>query len=213
MVLGGLFAGSRSPHLLVWAKIAALLCTGMSQALAQSRDASCATVLSAITRLREQSWVHVLGRVTQGAHPEGYTRMESILLGRHQQVRVLDGTRFTSMISPDHHEERDRITGAADLLPDSPCLRVELDLTRPSPLIEYTYSTIVARTEAYFTIGISPISGLPVRVHVNGPQLSYRRSLSRPGKPPQVMLGATGLRYTEILEYSYSVRPADLGGR
>ena len=213
MVLGGLFAGSRRPHLLLCANIAALLFTGMSQAQAQTRDASCSSVLSAITRLREQSWVHVLGRVTQGTHPEGYTRMESILLGGHQQVRVLDGARFTSMISPANHEERDRITGAADLLPDSSCVRVELDPTRPSPLVEYTYSTIVARTVAYFTMAISPISGLPVRVHVNGPQLSYRRSLSRPGKPPQVMLGATGLRYTEILEYSYSGRPADLGGR
>jgi hypothetical protein len=45
--------------------------------------------------------------------------------------------------------------------------------------------------------------GLPERVQVNGPQLAYGRSLSPPGNPPQVVLKPKGLRYTELLEYTY----------
>ncbi len=105
-------------------------------------------------------------------------------------------------------DELDRVTGASELAPDSECVRLlpadtKQTGTELSAAIEYTYSTKVARAEAYFHIWISPSSGLPVRVLVNGPQLAYGRSLSRPGKPPQVTLRTNGYRYTELLEYKY----------
>jgi hypothetical protein len=106
-------------------------------------------------------------------------------------------------------DELDQVTGAANLIPDSDCTRVQPAtskplITKPATNTEYTFSTKVARAEAHMRISISTSTGLPERVHVNGPQLVYGRSLSRPGKPPQVVLRTNGLRYTELLEYAYA---------
>jgi hypothetical protein len=92
MKLGGLFACRHRKLFLVSAQFIALMIAGITLPRAQPSDSSCSAVMNAIARLRQQSWVHVRGQVTQGVHPEGYTRMESILLGGHQQVRILDGT-------------------------------------------------------------------------------------------------------------------------
>ncbi len=181
---------------------------GISDSKAQADDASCIAVIDAINQLRKQPWVVVRGQVTQGVHPDGYTAMTSLLLAGRKQIRILDGKRFSSNRVMSNQDELDRVTGATELTPDSDCVPVlAADSVRADTgslgLVEYTYSTKVARAEAHFRIGISPGSGLPIRVLVNGPQLAYGRSLSRPGKPPQVTLRTNGLRYTELLEYSY----------
>jgi hypothetical protein len=194
-----------------WAPIrmkVALLCVifaaGVSNAQAQRTEASCGAVLQSLALLRKQLWVQVRGQVLQGVHPEGYKEMTSSLQSGKRQIRVLDGTRFSSNHLISNQEELDQVTAAADLTPDSECIRVEPDDTKREAHIEFTYSTKVARAEAYFRISISPSSGLPVKVRVNGPQLVYGRSLSRPGKPPQVVLKTNGLRYTEVLDYTYN---------
>jgi hypothetical protein len=192
--------------------LAAFIC-GNADPKAQTPDASCNAVIDSISQLRKQPWVLLRGQVIQGVHPEGYTAMISLLLDGRRQLRVLDGRRFSSNLMISDQAERDRVTGATDLTPDSNCVRaLPVDTTAAvtlradielSSAIEYTYSTKVARSEAYFRTWISPSSGLPLRVLVNGPQLAYGRSLSRPGKPPQVVLRTNGLRYTELFEYEY----------
>jgi hypothetical protein len=181
----------------------ALFWAGVSNTMAQSTDASCAPVLQSIAQLRKQLGVQVRGRVLNGAHPEGYKEMTSTLIDGKRQVRVLDGTRFSSNRLISDKDELDQVTGASNLIPDSECVRIEPLDDKPKAQLEYTYSTKVARAEAHFRISISTITGLPERVQVNGPQLAYGRSLSRPGKPPQVVLKTNGLRYTELLEYVY----------
>jgi hypothetical protein len=171
---------------------------------AQPIDPSCVDVAKAINRLREQPWVLVNGTVTQGAHPEHYTSMVSALLGRRQQIRILDGERFSSSVEGFEKDTLDNIIGASELHPDTPCENVKLSSTSSnSRLVEYTYSTKVTRADAHLHIWISRSSGLPVKVQINGPQLLYRRSLSRPSKPPQVMLWPNGLRYIETKEYVF----------
>jgi hypothetical protein len=205
--------------------LAAFIC-GITSPKAQTTDASCEAVIDSISQLRKQPWVLLRGQVTQGVHPEGYTAMISLLLDGRRQLRVLDGRRFSSNQMIFDQAELDRVTGATELTPDSNCVRImPVDTTaadtlradiEPSSAIEYTYSTKVARSDAYFRIWISPSSGLPLRVLVNGPQLSYGRSLSRPGKPPQVVLKTNGLRYMELFEYEYGeglVRAAERLGK
>jgi hypothetical protein len=170
---------------------------------AQTRDASCNAVVNAIAELRRQPWVLLRGQVTQGVHSDGYTEMTSMLLDGKYQVRILDGVRFATNDKISNQEDLDRVTGAADLLPDSDCTRATKIDAEPSELSEYSYKVLVARSEANFRLWISKTSGLPIRLIVEGPQLSYGRSLSRPGKPPQAILKPNGLRYTEILEYGY----------
>jgi hypothetical protein len=174
------------------------------QIAAQPIDPSCAEVAKAIDRLREQSWVLVSGTVTQGVHPELYTSMTSALLGRRQQIRILDGEQFGSNVEGFDKGTLDNIIGASELHPDTPCDRIKLNSTsEKNNLVEYTYSTKVTRADAHFHIWISRSSGLPVKVQIDGPQLLYRRSLSRPSKPPQVMLWPNGLRYFETREYVF----------
>jgi hypothetical protein len=210
--------------------LAAFIC-GITSPKAQTTDASCEAVIDSISQLRKQPWVLLRGQVTQGVHPEGYTAMISLLLDGRRQLRVLDGRRFSSNKMIFDQAELDQVTGAMELTPDSSCVRIlpvdppaadtlRADTLRadiePSSAIEYTYSTKVARSEAYFRIWISPSLGLPLRVLVNGPQLAYGRSLSRPGKPPQAVLKTNGLRYTEIFEYEYGeglVRAAERLGK
>jgi hypothetical protein len=171
---------------------------------AQPIDPSCADVAKAIDRLREQSWVLVSGTVTQGVHPEFYSSMTSGLLGSRQQIRILDGERFSSRINGLDKDTLDNVIGASELHPDTPCEKVKLNSTSlTNDLVEYTYSTKVTRADAHFHIWISRSSGLPVKVQIDGPQLLYRRSLSRPSKPPQVMLWPNGLRYDETREYIF----------
>jgi hypothetical protein len=170
---------------------------------AQTRDASCNAVVNAIAELRKQPWVLLRGQVTHGTHPDGYKSMTSILLDGKHQVRVLDGVRFATNETNTNQDELDRVTGAAELLPDTDCTRSTKVVAESSELLEYSYKVLVARSEANYRMSLSKISGLPIRVVVEGPQLSYGRSLSRPGKPPQAVLKSNGLRYTEILEYSY----------
>jgi hypothetical protein len=170
---------------------------------AQIRDASCNAVVDAIAELRKQPWVLLRGTVTNGTHPDGYKVMTSMLLNGKHQVRVLDGVRFATNEKITSQDDLDRVTGAADLLPDTDCIRSTKIDSEPSELSEYSYKVLVARSEANYRMSISRISGLPIRVVVEGPQLSYGRSLSRPGKPPQAVLKPNGLRYTEILEYGY----------
>jgi hypothetical protein len=177
------------------------------QVAAQSIDPSCIEVAKAIDRLREQPWVLVNGKVAQGVHPELYTSMTSALLGRRQQIRILDGERFSSNVESYDKSTLDNIIGASELHPDTPCENVKLSSTSSnSSLVEYTYSTKVTRADAHFHIWISRSSGLPIKVQVDGPQLLYRRSLSRPSKPPQVMLWPNGLRYFETREYVFGER-------
>jgi hypothetical protein len=173
------------------------------QAHGQPFDASCGEVISAIQRLRAQPWVLMRATVTKGTHPEFYTSMASILLDRRSQILVLDGERFSSRIEGSDKEALDRVTGAKELHPDSPCLRVEMDKEATSPFVEYSYSVKSIRADAHLRVSISTSSGLPVKVQIDGPQLFYRRSLSRPGKPPQVMLWPNGFRYYEIREYVF----------
>jgi hypothetical protein len=171
---------------------------------AQPIDPSCADVAKAIDRLREQSWVLVSGTVTQGVHPEFYSSITSALLGGRQQIRILDGERFSSSVEGYDRSTLDNIIGASELHPDTPCESVKLSSTfSNSKHLEYTYSTKVTRADAHFRIWISHSSGLPVKVQIDGPQLLYRRSLSRPSKPPQVMLWPNGLHYDETREYIF----------
>jgi hypothetical protein len=172
-------------------------------ASAQTRDASCNLVVNAIAELRKQHWVLLRGQVTHGTHPDGYKVMTSMLIDGKQQARILDGVRFATNEKITSQDDLDRVTGAAELLPDTDCVRSTKIDFEPSELSEYTYKVLVARSEANYRISISKITGLPIRVVVEGPQLSYGRSLSRPGKPPQAVLKPNGLRYTEILEYGY----------
>jgi hypothetical protein len=177
------------------------------QVAAQPIDPSCAEVARAIDRLREQPWVLVSGTVTQGVHPEFYTSMTSTLMGRRQQIRILDGERFSSNVEGYDKSTLDNIVGASELHPDTPCDQIKPNSTsQNSDLVEYTYNTKVTRADAHFHIWISRSSGLPVKVQIDGPQLLYRRSLSRPSKPPQVMLWPNGLRYFETREYVFGER-------
>jgi hypothetical protein len=173
-------------------------------AAAQPIDPSCVAVAKAIDRLRGQQWVLVKGIVTKGVHPDVYTSMASALLGGRQQIRLLDGERFSSGVEGFDKDTLDNIIGASELHPDTPCEWVQLKSTSlTTDLVEYTYSTKVTRADAHFRIWISPSSGLPVKVQIDGPQLLYRRSLSRPSKPPQVTLWPNGLRYFETREYVF----------
>jgi hypothetical protein len=176
---------------------------GASNAKAQDTDTSCSAVLQSIAQLKKQLWVQVRGQVLQGVHPEGYKEMTSTLIDGKRQARVLDGARFSTNRLISNQEELDQVTSASNLIPDSECVHVAPVADPPKAQLEYTYSTKVARAEAHFRISISTITGLPERVQINGPQLVYGRSLSRPGKPPQVVLKTNGLRYTELLEYTY----------
>lgn len=174
------------------------------QVAAQPIDPSCDDVAKAIDRLREQTWVLVNGTVTQGVYPEHYTSMTSALLGRRQQIRILDGERFSGAAEGFDKDTLDNIIGASELHPDTPCEKVKSNSTSlTSDFAEYTYSTKVTRADAHFHIWISRSSGLPVKVQIDGPQLLYRRSLSRPSKPPQVMLWPNGLRYFETRQYVF----------
>ncbi len=174
------------------------------QVAAQPIDPSCADVAKAIDLLRKQPWVLVRGTVNQGVHPELYTSMSSALLGGRQQIRILDGEQFSSNVEGFDKSTLDNIIGASELHPDTPCDQIKLNSTsEKNNLVEYTYSTKVTRADAHFHIWISRSSGLPVRVQIDGPQLLYRRSLSRPSKPPQVMLWPNGLRYYETREYVF----------
>jgi hypothetical protein len=175
----------------------------VSTTVTQSADVSCSAVLHSITQLRKQLWVQVRGQVLEGVHPEGYQEMTSYLLGGKRNLRVLDGARFGSNLVISSPEELDLVIGASELIPDSECFRIDLANPKRSALTEYTYTRKVARAEARLRLWISNNSGLPVQVQVNGPQLAYGQSLSRPGKPPQVTLKSNGLRYTELLEYAY----------
>jgi hypothetical protein len=170
---------------------------------AQTRNASCNEVVNAIAELRKQPWVLLRGQVTHGTHPDGYKLMTSMLLDGKHQVRILDGVRFATNQTISNQDDLDRVTGAAELLPDTECTRSTKVDAESSELLEYSYKLLVARSEANYRLWISKTSSLPIRVVVEGPQISYGRSLSRPGKPPQAVLKANGLRYTEILEYSY----------
>jgi hypothetical protein len=171
---------------------------------AQPIDPSCVEVAKAIDQLRKQAWVLVTGKVTQGIHPELYTSMTSTLIDGRQQIRILDGERFSSSIESNDKSTLDNIIGASELHPDTPCDRIKPNSTsQNSNIVEYTYSTKVTRADAHFHLWISLISGLPVKVQIDGPQLLYRRSLSRPSKPPQVMLWPNGLRYFETREYVF----------
>jgi hypothetical protein len=172
-------------------------------ATSQTRDASCNPVINAIAELRKQPWVLLHGEVTQGTHPDGYKVMKSMLLDGKHQVRILDGVRFATNEKIISQDDLDRVTSAAELLPDTDCTRSTKIDAESSELSEYSYKVLVARSEANYRLWISKISGLPIRVVVEEPQLSYGRSLSRPGKPPQAVLKTNGLRYREILEYSY----------
>jgi hypothetical protein len=174
------------------------------QVAAQPIDPSCIEVAKAIDRLREQTWVLVNGKVTQGVHPELYTAMTSALLDGRQQIRILDGERFSSSVEGYDKSTLDNIIGASELHPDTPCDQIKLNSTsEKSNLVEYTYSTKVTRADAHFHLWIARSSGLPVKVQIDGPQLLYRRSLSRPSKPPQAMLWPNGLRYFETREYVF----------
>jgi hypothetical protein len=174
------------------------------QVAAQPIDPSCADVGKAIDLLRTQPWVLVNGTVSQGVHPELYTSMTSALLDRRRQIRILDGERFSSPIDSNDRQTMDGIIGALELHPDTPCERIQFD-TPPQneSLVEYTYSTKVTRADAHFRVWISRSSGLPVKIQIDGPQLIYRRSLSRPSKPPQVVLWPNGQRYEETRHYIY----------
>jgi hypothetical protein len=183
-----------------------LFCISLKLA-AQPIDPSCIEVAKAINLLREQAWVLVNGTVTQGVHPEHYTSMVSALLGRRQQIRILDGERFRSAVEGFDKDTLDNIIGASELHPDTPCEKAKLNSTSLiNDLVEYTYSTKVTRADAHFHIWISLSTGLPVKVQIDGPQLLYRRSLSRPSKPPQVTLWPNGLRYFETREYVFGER-------
>jgi hypothetical protein len=174
------------------------------QVAAQPIDPSCADVAKAIDRLRQQSWVLVSGTVTRGVHPELYTSMASALLDNRHQIRILDGERFSSRVDGYDKGTLDNIIGASELHPDTPCEKVNLNSTSfTSDLVEYTYSTKATRADAHFRIWVSRSSALPIKVQIDGPQLLYRRSLSRPSKPPQVMLWPNGLRYFETREYVF----------
>jgi hypothetical protein len=182
--------------------MATLLAFGM-QARAQPIDPSCAEVARALHKLREQAWVLVHGAVTRGVHPELYTSMSSALLDGRRQIRILDGVHFGTNIDANDKEALDRVTGALEFYPDSPCIPHELHKAGQLNLTEYSYSAKVSRAEAYYRLWISTSSGLPVRVQIDGPQLIYRRALSRPGKAPQVTLWPNGLRYDETREFIF----------
>jgi hypothetical protein len=183
--------------------LSCLLLLLVFDATAQTRDASCNLIVNAIAELRKQPWVLLRGQVTHGTHPDGYKVMTSMLIDGKQQARILDGVRFATSEKITSQDDLDRVTGAAELLPDTDCTRFSQIDSEPSALLEYSYKVLVARSEANYRISISKITGLPIRVVVEGPQLSYGRSLSRPGKPPQAVLKPNGLRYAEILEYGY----------
>jgi hypothetical protein len=190
-------------HLPTAALLFTFLFAALSNGYAQPGDASCIPVVNALRKLNTVPSIMVKGQVQNGVHPEGYTTMESSWLNRAQQIRVLDGVRFTSPLKNFDQETNDQVTGAAELLPDSLCERVDPSKPLTSELVEYTYSTIVARTNTYIRIWISTKTGLPTSVHIDGPQLTYGRSLSRPGKPPQAILKANGLRYAETRQFFF----------
>jgi hypothetical protein len=184
--------------------LSALTLATSSPVGSQPIDPSCAEVAKAIVRLRDQHWALVHGTVTQGKHPELYTTMTSALLGRRQQIRILDGERFSGSVDGYDKDTLNSVIGAGELHPDTPCVRIMHNAPpHNGALIEYSYSAKVTRADAHLNLWISPTSGLPVKVQIDGPQLLYRRSLSRPGKPPQVMLWPNGLRYIETKEYVF----------
>jgi hypothetical protein len=173
------------------------------KANSQPFDSSCVEVMNAIGRLRDQPWVLVRAIVTKGTHPEFYSSMTSILLDRRHQIRILDGERFSGKIESSDKVALDSVTGAMELHPDTPCVRIATDKATSVSVVEYSYSSKVTRADAHLRLSISTSSGLPVKVEIDGPQLFYRRSLSRPGKPPQVILWPNGFRYYEIREYVF----------
>lgn len=169
----------------------------------------CAVVESALQALRRQPWVSVQGEVRQGRHPESYTRMQTYVLRGRLQARVLDGDRFGPHPLGPEPEARDLASGALPLLPAQDCELVGEEALDGQPTRVYDYEAFVGRSRARIRLWIAHDSGLPLQAHIDGPQMAYTRALSRPGKPPQAVLKASGQRYQEwqFFRYGRTVMP------
>jgi hypothetical protein len=190
-----------------------LLLFAVSDAIAQAGDPSCVAAVNAIHRIYEQPRIRVQGHVAQGSHPDGYASMELFIFDGKRYLRVLDAARFSGALRPGDQDLMQSVLGINELLPDSDCLNESPSAADPNDELSYSYRVKVARAEAQLKIWISKDLGLLRRIQINGPQLSYARALSRPGKAPQVFLRANGLRYMETLEFTYGKDPVSAAAR
>lgn len=161
-----------------------------------ARAEECLAVSAALARVRAQQRVHVYSQVTRGRHPEGFTQMDSYLF-EGVQSRFLDGHRFGPRRVEPGRQIRDLSNGTTQLEPAGDCegpLQVRLGDRITD---RFDYAAHAERGMAQVRIWIARDTGLPVGVRLDGPELTYSRALSRPGKPPQVTLKATGARYLE----------------
>ncbi len=182
----------------------AVICTALlSQiAIAQTAGPSCTDVLRAVAKLEASARVHVSSRILRGHHPERYSTMESVVLDRSFQVRVLDGTRYGPGRIDRTNGELSRATGTEALAPLGDCA----EIADPDPLVRrFDYHGPGWRSDALIQLWVSRESGLPVRALIDAPELILARSLSRPTKPPQVMLKENGQRYLEHFEFRFNV--------
>ena len=166
----------------------------------------CEPVLAAIDAVRRQPWVYQLSQLQRGTHPDKYHIAKSFVLNTKQQLRVLDGIRYGPHTINRNSNERDIANGTLALEPNSACTKVGTEPIGKSVLERFSYSAnglLFSRTDTHLQLWIDSSTGLPIKVSVDGPELTLGRSLSRPGTPPQVMLKETGKRYAEMQHYQY----------
>ena len=172
-------------------------------AFAQIIPGPCLPVSSSLRALREQSWVHLRAELERGTTWERYRVMESLLLGGHQQMRILDGVSFGPRNLGKDSAERSLVDGSTALVPNGDCVYLGEERLLNQLSARYSYTVNAGRVDAMVMLWISPSSNLPLKVRVEGPEMSFARALSRPGKPPQVSLRETGKTYIEWQYFEY----------
>lgn len=184
------------------ARLLALALAGVSAAtIARPARDGCDPVHRALAALDAQPAVAIDVVQRAGRSPDGLARRGYRFADGLEQ-RSLDGTTLRALPAAES------ASATLRLAPEGDCESAGADAGAEV----LAYDAYAERGHARITLWIDAASGLPRSALRDGPELAWARALSRPTKPPQVLLRATGARSVEHIAFDYDP-PAPRGER